>query len=223
MITPRTQSQARDYKGFTFVEIMFVLLIMGFVSIGLYQFAVDTSRALFTSTEKNEIADDIRQFTGEMEGVAKSANFAYVYTSFQANDRNDITDRRRDGQSGDCVIFVFVEANSNPLNPDLITKIVGYFRRPDTSDAEGRGPVLKFEKKFSPGRSVATYTPESLIADLAYSDDYPNVVELSKGLASGKLFYNYLDRSVMIKAEIIHGNAAKRVTDTYNFTVSPRG
>ena len=50
------------------------------------------------------------------------------------------------------------------------------------------------------------------------------VIELSAGIASGKLFYNFYDRSVMVKGEIIHeGNAFRRASNTYNFTVSPRG
>jgi len=38
------------------------------------------------------------------------------------------------------------------------------------------------------------------------------------------LFYNFLDRSIMVRGEIIHrGAVGKRVTNTYNYTVSPRG
>jgi hypothetical protein len=50
------------------------------------------------------------------------------------------------------------------------------------------------------------------------------VIELSKGLSNGKLFYNYYDRSIMVRGEIIHrGTATRRATNTYNFTVTPRG
>lgn len=210
-------------KAFTLVEILFVVVIMGFISLGLYQFAVDTSRSLFTSTEKNEIADDIRQFTGEMTSIARAANYFYVYKSFETTDRNDIADRQNSGQSGDLALFVFLEPNANALLADNITRLVGYFRRPDTSDPEGKGPVLKFDIEFSSPMLSSAYTPEQLMASLDYNDDYPSIVELSKGLADGKLFYNFHEKSVMIKAQIIHGNAAKRVTDTYNFTISPRG
>jgi len=50
-----------------------------------------------------------------------------------------------------------------------------------------------------------------------------NVVQLSEGLADGRLFYNFKNRTVMINGKIIHGNQAKWVTDTYNFSISPRG
>jgi len=210
-------------NAFTIVEILFVVVIAGFVSLGMYQFAVDTSRSLFTSTEKNEIADDIRQFTGEMTSIARAANYFYIYKSFKPEDRNDISDRQNSAQSGDLAIFIFLEPNANPLLADYITRIVGYFRRPDPDDAEDRGPVLKFDMSFPVPMISSAYTPESLMSSLSYDADYTNIVELSKGLADGKLFYNYHEKSVMIKAQIIHGNAAKRVTDTYNFTVSPRG
>lgn len=50
------------------------------------------------------------------------------------------------------------------------------------------------------------------------------VLELSRGLAEGVLFYNYQGQSVIVRGEIIHpGNRQKRATNTYNFTVTPRG
>jgi len=49
------------------------------------------------------------------------------------------------------------------------------------------------------------------------------VIELSRGLADERLFYNFWGRSVMVNGQIHHGNDAKRVTETYNFTISPRG
>ena len=224
-MTQRTPIAPRTLKrAFTFVEIMFVLVIAGFVSLGRYQFVVDSSKSLFTSTQKNEITDDIRQFTGEMTSIARSSNAVFVYKSFVLADRDAVADRLRDGQSGDFVLFVFVNVDStSAANPDRITRLVGYFRRPDLTDPEGKGPVLKFDIKYPSGMSVNTYTPESLINSLSYNGTYPSVVQLSKGLANGKLFYNYFNRSVMVKAQIVHGNKAKRITDTYNFTITPRG
>ncbi len=45
-----------------------------------------------------------------------------------------------------------------------------------------------------------------------------------QGLAAGSLdFVNFQNRSVLVRMKILHGNQAKRVTNTYNFTVTPRG
>lgn len=49
-------------------------------------------------------------------------------------------------------------------------------------------------------------------------------LELSRGLAEGVLFYNFQGQSVIVRGEIIHpGNRQRRATNTYNFTVTPRG
>lgn len=217
-------------NAFTFVEIMFVLLISGFVSVALCNFMIDSSRALFTSTEKSEIANNIRQFVGEMETVAKASNVAYIYKSFNFADRDTAADRLNDDTSGDCAIFIttepYYDSTKNAYDykkAENITKIVVYFRRPDPADPEGKGPVLKLTVPISTPMPTDTYTPESLMAGVAYTGNYPQVLQLSKGLSNGRLFYNYKDKAVMIKAEIIHGNSAKRITNTYNFTVSPKG
>ena len=48
-------------------------------------------------------------------------------------------------------------------------------------------------------------------------------MELARGLANESLFSNLRDLTIIVNGEIVHGNNAKRVTDTYNFTISPRG
>jgi hypothetical protein len=63
----------------------------------------------------------------------------------------------------------------------------------------------------------------SSILTLADFDRVEEVVELAKGLADNQLFSNFRERTIIVNGEIVHGSAAKRVTDTYNFTVSPRG
>lgn len=40
---------------------------------------------------------------------------------------------------------------------------------------------------------------------------------------AGFSFLNFKNRSVIVRTKILHGNQAKRVTNTYNFTVTPRG
>ena len=50
------------------------------------------------------------------------------------------------------------------------------------------------------------------------------IVNDLRGLSdNGLLFVNYQNRSALVRAKILHGNQAKRVTNTYNFTITPRG
>lgn len=61
-----------------------------------------------------------------------------------------------------------------------------------------------------------------VINDLNGLASYPITVSGSSVNASFS-FLNYKNRSVIVRTKILHGNQAKRVTNTYNFTVTPRG
>jgi hypothetical protein len=67
-----------------------------------------------------------------------------------------------------------------------------------------------------------------LIPDIPDPTIYPIVVQLSQDVATGKLFYDYHDRSIIVKGNILQrggllNSVHATATDTYNFTVSPRG
>lgn len=220
--TPLSSRRAR--AGFTLAEVMVATIILGFLSLGMYQFTMETSRSLFTGTEKLEINRDVRQVTAQLMQTARDSNDFLIYESFEYGDRDDELDRQGDGQTGDFLLLPYMERWPTDSDPQHYTRLVGYFRRPDPSDPENRGPVYRFEIDYPEGsyKNAEVYTPESLISNLNYNGDYTQVLELSRGLANGRLFYNFYGSSVMVKAEILHGNEAKRITDTYNFTISPR-
>lgn len=212
----------RAQRGFTLIELTVSIALLGFVSVGVYQFIMNSGQVLFISTEKLEINADIRGFTLEMSEFARAANHFFIYPSFNNSDRNAVADRQRDGMTGDFLLLIFQEPYPNHGDPEHITRLIGYFRMAEEGN---EGPVYKFDLSFPETAypSTLTNTPEDLISGLTPDMEYQRVIELSRGLANQQLFYNFYDRSIMIKAEIIHGNEAKRVTDTYNFTVSPRG
>jgi hypothetical protein len=70
-----------------------------------------------------------------------------------------------------------------------------------------------------------------LYAPTSSTSSNPVVIQLAQGLADGTLFYDYRDRSVMVRGQIVdYGNNLNVATNktraainTYNFTVSPRG
>ncbi|MBN1403957.1 MAG: prepilin-type N-terminal cleavage/methylation domain-containing protein [Opitutales bacterium] len=224
MSTLQTTAKARP-KGFTIAELLVALTISAFVFMGLFQFTFATSRMLFDSTAKIDVNRDVRMFTQHMTNYARAANQFYIYKSFDFADRDDSDDRKRDGESGDFLLLIYQEPWPDPDDTECITRLVGYFRKPDGSGDDATGPVYRFEIVYSSSnyKNTLTNTPESLIAHLSASGDYDQVWELSRGMADGKLFYNFFDRSIMIKAELYRGNNARRISDTYNFTVSPRG
>jgi len=226
----------REQNGFTLTEVIMVMTVMGFVLVGVGQMLLDTARTSFITSEKLDINADVRQFTLEMAENARAANHFFIYESFSLGSRNGPDDRIRDGGSGDLLVLVFQEPWPNLNSPEHYTRIVGYFRDADQGNPASEGPVKRFEKRFhdpsltvlpawssGPYASAVTHTIEDMISGLSFGGNYMTLVQLSRGLSDGQLFYNYLDRSIMIKAQIIHGNVAKRITDTYNYTISPRG
>lgn len=215
-------SRRAHRKGFSLPEVLIALALVSLVVIGTYMLALASHRTMFIGTQKLRINRDIRTFTNEMTNEARNANHFYIYPSFASGSRDSASDRQRRGKTGDLLVLIYQEPFPNLEDPEHITRIVGYFR---SDDGTGEGPVRKFVVNYTP----ATYpdarsTPiESLIPAESLASDFEQVVELSRGLANNQLFYNYEERSIMVKGEIIHGSEYKRITDTYNFTVSPRG
>lgn len=213
-------------KGFTIVELMIALGITALILGGLMTFNIQLIKGGLFSEQKNMINRDIRKVTTDLGEVAKEANYFVMYPSFEASDRNDSDDRLVTDQSGDFILFVHTSATYVSFGVHPVEKIVGYYRSSGTvDDLTNVGPVMKFEVSFSTPIDITASTSttlESLIPS-AGAVVAEQILELSKGTANGKLFYNFQNKSAMVNGQIYHGNIAGRVTDTYNFTISPRG
>ncbi|MDP0496688.1 MAG: prepilin-type N-terminal cleavage/methylation domain-containing protein [Verrucomicrobiota bacterium JB024] len=264
-------------SGFTLVETMYTVAIVGLLMAGLLTFYKDSTVSMYESEKKAMINRDMRAITEEMTKEARNANHFVMYESFSTDLRNVPPDaledddyfydpngwssdylsgtspsdasvpdanvngdfdpasyfRKRDGESGDFLLLITYGDDLSPYDtaagtkyPDdvdytkPITKLVGYFRVVE-DETNQTGPVRKF---IVYPRGSDQYKPlEDLIPSSTNADDYPVVIELSKGLANQRLFYNFRDTSIMVNGQIMHGTKVKRLTDTYNFTISPRG
>lgn len=226
----RRISKSTRRRGFTLPEILMSLAIMGFVSVGLYQFLIDTSLLMFMSTEKLEINNDIRNVTNQLANDAREANEYYIYDEYIEGGLIK-ADRIGEGGTGDCMVLIYQQPyDEDTGEPDFagenyIDRIVVIYREKDDSDADSKGPVRTFSIDYEPA-TVKSGEPGNSAEELvnAYTGDSTRtIVELAKGLADQKLFYVITRESVMVRAEIFHGNLVKKVTNTYNFTISPRG
>ena len=217
-----------DRRGFTLVEILIGMGILGLLTVGLLPFFIQSSTSFFVTEQKLKVNNDIRKFTSEMADHAREANHYIIYPTYAAVDRDDEADRKRDGESGDFMVLVFYDnpVGTAPLISRPIRRVVGYYRASSNPlDPSSEGPVRKFDSELdSWGITFPIDQPiEKVLPNAAQVASFKRVIELSKGLANQRLFYNFHNRSIMVKGEILHGNAIKRVSNTYNFTVSPRG
>jgi prepilin-type N-terminal cleavage/methylation domain-containing protein len=221
----RTNRRCASRGGFTLLEAIIAMSLVSVAMAMILGFFVETTSSSFVSEQKNKINHDIRKLTNEMATNARQANYFLLYSSFQTADRNTIAKRLYAGNSGDFLVLVYQgerDLTSSITAPRPIERIVGYYRAPkDPNNPASVGPVRRFILNIPTADQLKTV--EELLPPVSQINTFSEVIELSEGLADQRLFFNFWDRSVMINGKIIHGNDAKRVTDTYNFTISPRG
>jgi len=226
----------RRPRGFTLVEIMVAMTLMLMISAGMLRVFLQVLNTYYYDTAKLQINHDIRTFTAAMSENATYANYFKIFPAYNNLTRstttlvnpNDpdqgyttaMTDTSvNDGQSGDCLVLVYKDLT----NDTLISRIMVYFRSPDP--VTNIGPVRVMDLAITPSSNLPLF---QLIPDIPDPTIYPIVVQLSQDVATGKLFYDYHDRSIIVKGNILQrggllNSAHATATDTYNFTVSPRG
>jgi len=213
----------RKRKGFSLIEIIISMFILSMVVGGILSFNFQMIKAGYFSELKNQINRDIRTVTNELDTAAQEANYFVLYKSFDADDRNSSEDRLYDNRSGDFLVLVSISDASVTSGTQLVDKVVGYYR--DTGK-ENIGPVQTFTIEYSTPvniGSTGSSTLEGLFADSSSFTSTDQVLELTKGLARGRLFYNFENNAIMVNGQIYHGKNEIRYSDTYNFTISPRG
>ncbi len=217
---------SRTRSAYTLVEIMVSLTMFGLIAVGLMAFMIDSTKGLFWAANKSLITNDVRNFTMRISSETLGARTGYVYRSFAKSDRNEVGDQKQSGETGDCLVLIYFDPYPNIEDPLHYTKLVVFFRKPDQN---GLSPVYRAEKIFETPKEIKTADGVDHFEDFLashFSDDsgdYPVVLELSRGLADGKLFRNFGNNTFVVNGEILHGNAVKEVTNTYNLTISPRG
>lgn len=223
-------------RAFTLVEMLVAVTIMALVTGGILKIYLQVLSIYRYDTAKIQINHDIRTFTASLTEDATYANYFRIFPSYTnltravdtLNNPNDpdqgfttlMTDASvNDGQSGDCLVLVYKDTHDDTL----INRLIIYFRSPDP--VTNIGPVRRLKRDIDPPSNLPLFR---LIPEINDPTIYPIVVQLSQDVATGKLFYDYHERSIIIKGNILQrGGALNNVhytaTDTYNFTVSPRG
>lgn len=213
-------SRCSGKAGFTLVEVMVASGIAAMTTVAMLGFYFTNYKIGFVNQERNRINADMREFTSQLIRDGRSANYFVLYDSIEADARNNAADRQLDGESGDLLVFVSTRETTSITAPVLIEGYVAYYRAKEQDSPDGLAPVRRYATTFDTPVSGAI---EAILPDPASLAMGDLVIELSRGLADERLFYNFWGRSVMVNGQIHHGNDAKRVTETYNFTISPRG
>ena len=231
MHTP-SSPPSRPRRGFTTVELMISLGVISLTMIGVVAFTYQALNVYAYDSGRLLVNHDIRKLTGDMLTDAVYSNYFRIYSDFATRDVY-----QTDGGTGDFLLLAYTDpATTNGIS--LVNELRGYYRDPDGT---GVGPVRRFIAPVSPSAIIGTttntsatpnpiYTLTDLInayAPAANQHTNPIVIQFAEGLATGKLFYNFKDHSVMIRSQIdelgTKGGMIRRAVNTYNFTVSPRG
>lgn len=226
-------------RGFTLSEVLVTTTIAALVMGATAVFFKQQLNIYHFDMGKNRVNRDIRAFTSELTDNATYANGFLVFPNFNTRSYTENVTKEDGttvvttnpaimsrGLSGDMLVLYF----SDPDNDDAVTRLVGYYRAPidptvtDPEDERALGPVRKFDITINPPSDAPIYT---LLPNTSTYATNGEVIELSKGLANGKLFY-HIGKCIMVNGQIIHKGGLgdtryKRATNTYNFTISPRG
>jgi prepilin-type N-terminal cleavage/methylation domain-containing protein len=246
---PLPASPRRSRRGFTLVEIMIAMAILGFVVMGTVKLLTQALRTYYYDSGRLRVNRDIRTFTQDMDTDAAYSNYFLIFPNFSTRSSGSpaVDAYVADGQSGDFLLLVTITACTTDNTPvsglvaghNYVTKLVGYYRDATTTTT---GPVRRFittvsyadlttSAYTSPGPPMATL----LNAVMPTSNQGTNavVVQIAEGLAAGSsttgLFYDFQDKSIMVRGQIIEtdngtiNDTNRKAVNTYNFTVSPRG
>lgn len=209
-------------KAFTLTEVLIAMTILAMTMAIAMTLFMDSFKLTFVSNAKNEINSDIRAITREMSDIARQANYSLIFKSIEESERDSKEDIQGISSTGDALVLFFEGAPLNPQNySDRPTdRIVIYYRKV-TNPEENLGPVMKYDKTIT-GSERVKYFINLIPSQSEIEAKADEVIALSEGLANQQLFYNIGNKAVMVNGKIVHGNEAKRVTDTYNFTISTR-
>ena len=223
----KNRTSKRNQGGYTLIEVLVVMSVLSILLVGLGFFMVNTAEDMFWAVNKSKITKDVRHFTGRLRGEAFDANCGYVYDSFSLEDRGSASDVNQSGETGDCLVLISMQPYPYSADAKHYTKLVVYYRWPDD---DGSGPVYRIEKSFDTPQPIEVnnghdHFEDFLASQFAAVDNSSAeiVLELSRGLADGKLFRNFGNNTMVVNGEILHGNEVKEVTNTYNLTIATRG
>lgn len=243
----------QDKRGLTLVEILIAMAVFSIFIAAFYSTTLAIGKLILNADGKLQINEDIRSFTNDLSQTGHAASAFYIHPSYPKRDPLDPTKSESetiislansvgDGGAGDFLILAFYEYASGPTVTQInntntyITRVVGFVRKYSGGDKVDQdanaAPVVRFE--LSPPTpttwNIQSFTVHGIvqaaIRDGVIDSISEDVVELARGKVNGRLFYRYGNDRFIVNGEIYHREnpfIERRVSNTYNFTVTPRG
>jgi len=224
---PRTFRSHRTSAAFTYAELLMATFVMGLVVATAVGFLLFSLRVYGFDSGRMQVNRDVRKITQRMMTDTAYASAADIFADYATRGTNHVTAAIGAGAAGNMLVLTYCD--SSPTTGFVtVNKLIAYYLVPSGSPAY-TGPIRRFETVINPAVQL---TDIYALCDLL--DDHlpsqaganPTIVQLAKGNAgTNQLFYNYMDRSVMVKAKIYQVGSVlhQGVISTYNFTISPRG
>lgn len=225
--TPGAWRRSIRHRAFSVVEILVATTILGIAMTAIMGLFINMMKSYNYNTFRLSINRDVRTFTNELTDTATYANYFVILSDFVTRTTGpsggEVLASMADGESGDCLVLVFKDVTDDTK----ISRMIAYYHDPD---ADGFGPIRKFDTTFSPSTSTTSiWTLMPSTSTLHTNNDIISAGIIGKATGtstSGKLFYNFFNRSIMVKGQINYistDGLTRRAVSTYNFTVSPRG
>ncbi len=142
------------------------------------------------------------------------------------------------GETGSCLVFVFNGENPTPLDPDSITpirRLVVYTLDTNAVTPDKPFRLREYDLILDPADPRCNEPVETLIpAAITGPEPAANLqvcIPWARGLLNGDIFQNLDGKSVVMSAQFYYGNPdddlgpgmLKSATNTYSFTITPRG
>lgn len=202
-------------RGFTLVEIMVAVTILGMLMAGVLFYFIQQLKLSYANEYKNVINKEVRHLVSTVSLDTKSSNYFLLYTDF------DQRVPQKNQGTGDFIVLVTLgepQISGGVYGNRPVTNIIGYYRV-ITDPAKNLGDIRRFEKNLN------NVTPASLISNLptrSEINDAPIVFRNVEGLANDQVFYNFREKSLILKMQFKRGGDMTSVKHHLSFTVSPR-
>ncbi len=219
-------------RGYSLIEVLFAMAIFMLVMAGLLPYFIQSSTTLFKADAKLDANKTVRDISDYMINEARESNHFILYDSFKGswkngtfvdfrNSSNHGTGRLRDGESGKFLVLIYYGVDPYPADttPAPIDRVIGLYLAVEEDNNQGAVKYFDIDVPVANQQDAI----EDLIPAANTESNHDILVDEMIGLLDGDIFYNFKDRAILMNGQIVHGNDYKQITDTYNFTIAPRG